>query len=85
MKTSSSKYYPILLILLVDLIFLIFIYDDYGIGWDEVSSRDIGVHNAMMANHHLGNIFYSKDDLDARIKNKIDKEKQKEYLNQEDV
>jgi hypothetical protein len=79
------KYLPIILLILGDLCLLPIIYDDYGIGWDENSSREIGIYNAMMANSHLGHMFYSKEDLDSRIKETIEEEKQEAYLDQTQI
>lgn len=79
----KPKFLPILLLLLADLILLFFVYDDYGIGWDENSSRDIGVHNALIANEKTGYLLYPKADLESRIKEKLGETKQSEYLNQE--
>ncbi len=79
----KKKWLPILLLLLADLCLLLFIYDDYGIGWDENSSRDIGVHNALVANQQLGYIFFEKTQLENRIKENLPDEKQQDYLNSE--
>lgn len=76
----KQKWIPIIIFILADLVLLAFIYDDYGIGWDENSSRDIGVHNALLANEKLGYLFFEKDKLEDRITENLPFDKQQEYL-----
>lgn len=78
-----KQWLPILFLLLADICLLPFIYDDFGIGWDENSSRDIGVHNALVANEQLGYIFFDKSQLETRVKKNLPVEKQQDYLSSE--
>jgi hypothetical protein len=75
------KFLPVVFLILADLLLLLFIYDDYGIGWDENSSRDIGVHNALVANKTFGYLFFEKEALHNRVMQKLPTEKQQSYLN----
>lgn len=80
-----NKYHPIIILILLDLILLCFTFEDYGIGWDENSSRDIGVHNAMVANQQLGYIFFEKEALENRINSSLDSTKRESYLEQKHI
>lgn len=58
-----TKHWPILVLLLVNLILTLITIGDYGVSWDERSIRGIGARNAFLANQYLGYRLASKESV----------------------
>lgn len=61
----------------------ILIHDDYGLGWDESTSRAIGLYNAVLANHRLNYFFISREEMEKLVEEKVVPEERAGYLTEE--
>jgi len=95
MTINFARNLPIFIFLLLSLFVSLFIYKDYGIGWDEQRERKSGALAAIYINSQFNYAFISKEAVKQKlsdqnskavtiIKNDVDYSDPKNYLTYED-
>ena len=76
------KQYPhigIIILLFFQLILAIQIYTDFGLHWDDYSTRVIGANNALLANQRLNYVFASESTIENLVNRKVEQEDRSRY------
>jgi hypothetical protein len=75
----------IILLICIQLIIVSQTYTDYGLHWDDYSTRVIGANNALLANQRLDYLLASEEKVKALAADKINVKDESTYLSQDSL